>query len=108
MLPARATRRVTRRDGLLPLVFAVELLAGIAFGVAAHSGASSIGTAPTRLTLAPVAQVVAMSESAPRYGPTIGPLRPGTVRPPVVDAAVVTVTARHAARNPFGALVVAK
>jgi hypothetical protein len=106
VLPARATRRVTRRDGLLPLVFVVELLAGIAFGMAAHSGDSGASAVPAKLSLTPVAQVTPLAVSAPAYGPAIGPLRPGTVRPPT--AAVATVQPpqhRHAPRNPFGALV---
>ena len=34
VLPARVARRLTRRDGLLPLVFTLELLVGILFGIA--------------------------------------------------------------------------
>ena len=85
VLPSKVARRVTRRDGLLPLVFAVELLAGVAFGLAAHSGHSSATSVPARLSLAPVAQVTVVPPAAPVAGPA--PVR------------------RHAPRNPFGALV---
>jgi hypothetical protein len=33
VLPARVSRRVTRRDGVLPLVLLLELLVGVVFGV---------------------------------------------------------------------------
>jgi hypothetical protein len=110
VLPARATRRVTRRDGLLPLVFALELLAGVAFGVAAGSGQSTATGVPARLTLAPVAQVTVLASppTAPPFGPAVGPLLPGTVRPPAApDLVTVAPPAapKHAPRNPFGVLV---
>ena len=101
VLPGKVTRRVTRRDGLLPLVFVLELLAGVAFGLAAHSGQSGVTTSvPARLTFAPVAQVTVLPAAA-AVGPAVGPLRPGTVRPQVVEPAA-PVLHRHAPRNPFG------
>jgi hypothetical protein len=110
VLPTRVARRVTSRDGLLPLVLSLELAVGMAFGLAAHSGGSGATSVPAKLTLAPVAQVTVLpssAPSAPAYGPVIGPLRPGTVRPTV--GATVTVqpptVRKHAPRNPFGALV---
>jgi hypothetical protein len=33
VLPVRVSRRVTRRDGLLPLVLLLELLTGVVFGL---------------------------------------------------------------------------
>jgi len=36
VLPERVSRRVTRRDGVLPLVLLLELLTGVLFGMAAH------------------------------------------------------------------------
>ncbi|MDX6198404.1 MAG: hypothetical protein QOJ79_1555 [Actinomycetota bacterium] len=73
VLPARVTRRLTRRDGLLPLVFAVELLAGIAFGVAAHSGEAAPTSTPAPLSLAPVALVTVLPSTAPALDPVVGP-----------------------------------
>lgn len=110
VLPKRVARRLTRRDGLLPLVLSLELVVGMAFGLAAHAGDSGATSVPAKLRLAPVAKVTVLPSSAPTtptYGPAVGPLLPGTVRPPVA-AAEVTVTPpvrRHAPRNPFAALV---
>jgi len=107
VLPAKATRRVTRRDGLLPLVFVLELLTGVVFGLAANSGAPAASSAPTKLSLAPAAQVTVLPSSAPAYGPAVGPLLPGQVRPPVAVSVTAPSQPRppHAPRNPFGALV---
>ena len=33
VLPDRVSRRVTRRDGVLPLVLLLELLTGVVFGI---------------------------------------------------------------------------
>jgi hypothetical protein len=130
VLPSRVGRRLTRRDGLLPLVLALELVAGVAFGLAASSGSSATGV-PERMTLGsglpslqPVAHVVTgTTGSAALAGPTavpapigpaVGPLRPGTVRagtPAPVDVAQPAVVVpsptpfpTHAPRNPFGVL----
>jgi hypothetical protein len=115
VLPTHAMRRLTRRDGLLPLVLALELAVGVGFGVASHAGSSDATSVPARLTLA----------AAP-VGPAIGPLLPGTVRarlplaasvedaaapvditPVAVEQVVVAPTPypTHAPRNPFAALV---
>ena len=117
VLPTRASRRLTRRDGLLPFVFALELLAGVAFGLASHSGSSDATSVPAKLTvgsaplvtvqpsLQPMASVtastsVALPTAGPAVpaaqvpmGPAVGPLLPGTVRGvlPVVVAPVVVV-----------------
>jgi hypothetical protein len=110
VLPSRVGRRLTRRDGVLPLVLALELVAGVAFGLAAASGGSSATGVPERMTLGsgpivtvlpsmrPVAHVVsgtagdraalagptagpvAPAAAPPAIGPAVGPLRPGTVR----------------------------
>jgi hypothetical protein len=113
VLPRRVTRRLSRRDGLLPLVLALELAAGVAFGLAAHTGSSAVTSVPAKLTLGsedlvtvlpsvrPMAHVVAgttgnqaavASPTAGPFvpaavGPAIGPLVPGTVRP--APAAIV-------------------
>ena len=111
VLPWKVARRVTRRDGLLPLVFALELMLGVVFGLAAHSGQSGAASVPARLTLVPAAQVTVLPSSAPPLGPAVGPLRPGTVRPPVVETPVTVESPayrRHAPRNPFGALVTSR
>ena len=87
VLPSKVARRLTRRDGLLPLVFALELLTGLAFGLAAHSGDTGAAGVPARLTLSPVAQV-------------------GVQLPVAAAVPVPTPTVRkHAPVNPFGALV---
>ena len=113
VLPAHASRRVTRRDGVLPLVLALELLAGVAFGLAAHSADSTATSVPAKLQLAPVAQVTVLASdpivsvvprTTPAYGPPVGPLLPGTVRP-AAPVAVPPAYKKHAPRNPFGALV---
>ena len=88
VLPSRAMRRLTRRDGLLPLVFTLELMTGIAFGLAAHSGAGG-AVVPAKLSFAPSVQV-----QVPVPATTATALATPFVR-------------RHAPRNPFGALVVA-
>jgi hypothetical protein len=88
VLPAKASRRVTRRDGLLPLVWTLELLVGVAFGLAAHSGGPVAAGAAARVPLAPVSEVAALSSSAP-----------------VTTLIPVTPVRTHAPRNPFGALV---
>lgn len=110
VLPTSANRRLTRRDGLLPLVLAFELLTGVAFGLAGHAGSSDAQSVPARIELGaaplvpvaassgllvtaqpalqPVALVVLVRPTvgavAPAaqlpIGPPIGPLRPGTVR----------------------------
>lgn len=131
VLPGRVSRRVTRRDGLLPMLLALELAVGVAFGVAGASGSTSsppaastparvvLGAAPLVTVLPstrPVAFVQAVQElpAGPALGPAVGPLVPGTVRPPVVEAPVVTVAPpaaspppyrRHPARDPFLTLV---
>lgn len=109
VLPSHVGHRVTRRDGLLPLVLALELAAGVVFGIAAQSGHSSVTGVPAKLTLAPVSVETVLTSSRPAVGPAIGPLRPGTVRG-VLPAATAPVASaptfqRHAARNPFAALV---
>ncbi|MCW2572136.1 MAG: hypothetical protein JWO88_2194, partial [Frankiales bacterium] len=110
VLPSRAPRRLTRRDGLVPAILAVELMAGVAFGVAASSGTSETTTVPARLTLAPVALVLTAPVGPPvpplvtvvpsaaavpprRVGPAVGPLLPGTVRAVVPLVAVPPVAA---------------
>ena len=135
VLPRSAARRLTRRDGLLPLVLALELVTGIAFGLAGAAGSSNATSVPARMTLSaapivtvlpstrPVAQVVTVQPSrAPTVGPAVGPLLPGTVRgpavadappvlgnPPVVEAppanAAPSPYPTHAARDPFAALI---
>lgn len=128
VLPSRVGRRITRRDGLLPLVLALELLVGVAFGLASHAGNSATGV-PAKLSLGavtPMAHVVGGTTSAlaaagpvapTPLGPAVGPLLPGQVRPVAVtpvDAAPVTVVAaesaakpypKHAPRDPFVSLV---
>jgi hypothetical protein len=107
VLPSRSRRRLTRRDGVLPLVLSLELVAGMAFGLAWADGQSTTVAVPAKLQLAPVALVTVLPSSAPLVGPAVGPLVPGSVRAPLVQEAapqVVTVR-RHAPRNPFGALV---
>jgi hypothetical protein len=37
VLPSRVSRRLTRRDGLLPLVLTLELLVGVLFGIVGAS-----------------------------------------------------------------------
>ena len=61
VLPAHAARRLTRRDGLLPLVLALELAAGVVFGLAGQSGSSDAGSLPATITLgsAPLVTVIA-------------------------------------------------
>lgn len=135
VLPASATRRLTRRDGLLPLVLALELLAGIAFGLAAHSGSSDATSVPAKLTLGPstVRPVASVRAIAPAVvpsvgpvspaaeapaGPAVGPLLPGTVRAPQPEgvdplaAAVVKAPSAaappHDPRDPFAPLVTVK
>jgi hypothetical protein len=135
VLPTRASRKLTRRDGLLPLVLAVELFVGVAFGLASTAGSSQATSVPARITLEPIALVTVLASSAPvapmpTVGPAIGPLLPGTTRaslPPVevqpVDAQPVEVQPvevqpaeavpapaaypTHAPRDPFAALVTA-
>ena len=107
VLPSRARRRVTRRDGVLPLVLVLELVTGMAFGLAWAGGQSTTTAVPARLQLAPVALVTVLPSSGPVVGPAVGPLVPGSVRAPLVadtEPPAVTVQ-RHAARNPFAALV---
>ncbi|MCU1590433.1 MAG: hypothetical protein JWP11_1689 [Frankiales bacterium] len=114
VLPSRVSRRITRRDGLLPVVLVLELLVGVAFGIAGHAGASGASSVPAKLTLAPVALVTVVPSAVPvatvvpaaGVGPAVGPLLPGTVRAVVTaaPAAVVPAVRRHAARNPFGPL----
>ena len=88
VLPRKARRRVTLRDGLLPLVFSLELLVGIVFGMAAHSSESAASGAPAGPSLAPVAQVSPIFAAAPVA--TVVPAAPPRTHAPV---------------NPFGALV---
>jgi hypothetical protein len=128
VLPGRVSRRVTRRDGLLPLLLAVELAVGVAFGVAGASGSTYpppaastatrvvLGSAPL-VTVLPSTRPVAMAQvlpAGPALGPAVGALVPGTVRPPVAEVPVVTVVPpaaspppyrRHPARDPFLTLV---
>jgi hypothetical protein len=122
VLPSRASRRLTRRDGVLPLVLAMELLAGVAFGVAGSSGSSAAASAPAELRFAPVASVTFIGPMAPPpVGPPVGPLIPGQVRAPMPVSAVAVAPAapaapvapadpaprprRHAPRNPFAVLI---
>jgi hypothetical protein len=129
VLPKRVGRRITRRDALLPLVLALELVTGIAFGLASHAGDDGATSVPAKVSLGPVnpmAHVVggttqplaAAGPVAPTpVGPAVGPLLPGQVRPVVVapvQAAPVTVVAsepaakpypKHAPRDPFASLV---
>jgi hypothetical protein len=125
VLPSRAPRRLTRRDGLVPAILAVELMAGVAFGVAASSGTSDTTVVPARLRLAPVALVLTAPVGPPvpplvtvvpsaaaveprRLGPAVGPLLPGTVRavapvvvvPPVVAASKAPAAASVSAAAP--------
>jgi hypothetical protein len=112
VLPSHASRRLTRRDGLLPMVLALELLAGVAFGLAGHAGseATSVSAkltlgspATTRLAPShlvsrvtaglPAALPVQGPVAAERTGPAIGPLLPGTVRSPLPVEAVATAAA---------------
>ena len=86
VLPRRASRRMTRRDGLLPVVFVVELLAGVAFGLAAHSGHSSLGDAAQQAPFVPTTRMTVVAQAT----------TPISVQPQV---------RRHAPRNPFGSLV---
>lgn len=120
VLPSHARRQLTRRDGLLPLVLALELLAGVVFGLAAHAGSSTATSVPARLTLGsavlpssslrPMASVVAAGPrvlpsvgpvapaAALPTGPAVGPLVPGTVRAPMPVATLgVPAAARPAA-----------
>lgn len=118
VLPSHVARRLTRRDGLLPLVLAAELVAGIAFGLASHA-ADRATSVPARLTLgnavtamprtdlaasvqagAPSAVLPVQGPVAPRpMGPPVGPVVPGTRRAPMpadttpVAAAVAPVAA---------------
>jgi hypothetical protein len=124
VLPSRVSRRVTRRDGLLPLLLALELAAGVAFGIAGASGAAAsstpakvvLGAAPL-VTVLPSTNPVALVQPLPT-GPAVGPIVPGTVRAPLVEPPVVTVAApvaspaelptpyrKHAPRDPFLTLV---
>jgi hypothetical protein len=106
VLPFRVSRRVTRRDGLLPLLLALELAAGVAFGIAGASGASAtstpaevvLGAAPV-VTVLPSTRPVAMVQpiATSTVGPPVGPLVPGTVRAPLAEQPVVTVSAPAAA-----------
>src|SRR3954454_5572038 len=95
VLPSHAARRLTRRDGLLPLVLAVELLAGVAFGLAGSSGSSAAAGAPAQLRSAPVpALVTFIGPMSPKpAGPPIGPLLPGQVRAPMPSAIVAAPAA---------------
>ncbi|MDT7548018.1 MAG: hypothetical protein QOE84_412 [Actinomycetota bacterium] len=126
VLPSRVSRRVTRRDGLLPLLLALELAAGVAFGIAGASGAAAASTpakvvlgAPPLVTVLPSTHPVAMVQpiAVATVGPAVGPLVPGTLRAPLVEPPVVTVVPtstplasptpypKHAARDPFLSLV---
>jgi hypothetical protein len=112
VLPARVPRRLTRRDGLLPVILALELVAGVAVGLASSSGSSDTTSVPAKLTLTPVGLVMTAPLGPPvpplvtvkpsaaavhpvRLGPAVGPLLPGTVRPvvPVVPVAPVAPAA---------------
>ncbi len=109
VLPNHASRRLTRRDGLLPLVFALELLAGVAFGLASHSVSPDATSSSARLTLesavtlqpplTPLANVTRLT--APVTPPRIGPVAPA------VEASVGAPAAsspHHPPRDPFLAL----
>ena len=119
VLPSHAPRRLTRRDGLVPAILALELVAGIAFGLAGSSGSADTASVPARLTIAPVALVLTAPVGPPvpplvtvrpsaaalqpvRLGPVVGPLLPGTVRrvAPVVAVAPVTAAAPVAGALP--------
>jgi hypothetical protein len=121
VLPSRVSRRVTRRDGLLPLLLALELAVGVAFGIAGSSGAAAAGTpanvvlgAAPLVTVLPSTKPVAMVQPLPT-GPAVGPIVPGTQRAPLVEPPVVTVLStpvasptpypKHAARDPFLSLL---
>lgn len=86
VLPRRATRRVTRRDGVLPMVLVLELLTGIAFGVAGTAGGTDAVSASAGITLGPAPVVTVMPSTRPVAQ--------------VLPAAPVVPT--HAARDPFG------
>ena len=66
VLPARVSRRLTRRDGLLPLVLVAELVAGIAFGLASHAvdHASSV---PAKLTLGGAVTALPAADPVPNF-----------------------------------------
>jgi hypothetical protein len=124
VLPSRVSRRVTRRDGLLPLLLALELAAGVAFGIAGASGAAAAST-PAKVVLGAAPLVTVLPSTHPvalvqpiavaTVGPAVGPLVPGTVRAPLVEPPVVTVVStavalptpylKHAPRDPFLTLV---
>lgn len=107
VLPSHVGRRLTRRDTLLPLILAAELVAGIAFGLASHSGSGDATSVPAKLTLGPVVLSAAQRGTigppsgvlpvqgpvAPtQLGPAVGPLRPGTVRAPMPATVVAPVS----------------
>jgi hypothetical protein len=122
VLPTSVARRLTRRDGLLPLILALELVVGVAFGLASHSGDGEATSVPAKLTLGaapvvtvlpstqPVAHVVAGTTQAQAVtvgpvvpqpsGPAVGPLLPGTVRIVSVEVAPVTAVRAEPAPKP--------
>lgn len=83
VLPAQAGRRLTRRDAVLPLVLVLELLVGVAFGLAGSSGSSEVTSVPAKITVG--------------TSPLV------TVSPTLSPAAVVL--GPHPPRDPFRSLV---